>query len=274
MKRILIVWAAVIGLTFFQPLPARESATKEFVLGGSGTNTLLTEVLVKAFREKHPGVNIRVLSSIGSSGGIRGVHKDKIALGLVARPLRGIEQTWGLKALPYARTIIVFGANPAVTDDNISTRDVVDIYTGKRSKWSDGGRIVVLVREEGDSSAEVLMKAVVGFKEILENAWRSGIWRVEYRDGECNASIERLKNAIGWTDLGSIRLGNHKIKPLKFNGVAPSAESLLSGKYPLYKDLAFVYREPVPEPLQKFMAFVKSAEGTELIRKNAYIPVP
>ncbi len=274
MRRILIVCLAVTGLVFARPLQARESGAEEFVFGGSGTNTLLTEVLVKAFRGKHPGVRIKVLSSIGSSGGIRGVHQGKIALGLVTRPFRGIEQTWGLKALRYARTIIVFGANPAVTDDDLSAKDVVDIYTGKRNKWSDGGRIVVLAREEGDSSAEVLMKAVAGFKDALENAWRSGIWRVEYRDGDCNASIVRLRNALGWTDLGSIRLGNHKIKPLKFNGVAPSEESLLSGKYPFYKDLAFVYREPVPEPILEFMAFVRSAEGTELIRKNGYIPVP
>ena len=274
MRNILILWLAVTGLDFSRPLQAGESGTKEWLVGGSGTNTLLTEVLVKAFRVKHPGIRIKVISPIGSTGGIKGVHKEKIALGLVSRPVRETERAWNLKALPYARTVIVFGANPSVQDDELSAKDVLAIYSGKRTGWRNGGRIVVLVREEGDSSAEVLMKAIAGFKGILESAWRSGIWRVEYRDEECNASIERLRNAVGWTDLGSIRLGRHKIKPLKFNGIAPSAENLLSGKYPLYKDLAFVYREPLPEPLREFTAFVRSAEGAELIRKNGYIPVP
>lgn len=274
MRYILIMWLAVTGLAFSLPLQAQESGPKEWVLGGSGANTLLTEVLAKAFTRKYPDIHIKVLSSIGSSGGIKGVYKGKITLGLVSRPFRGIERTWGLKSLPYARTVIVFGANPSVPDDNLSTKDVLDIYAGKRSKWSDGSRIVVLVREDGDSSAEVLAKTIAGFKDILENAWRSGIWRIEYRDSECNASIGRIRNALGWTDLGSIRLGNHKIKPLKFNGVVPAAESLLSGKYPFYKDLVFVYREPLPEPLRKFTDFVRSEEGTELIRENGYMLVP
>lgn len=274
MRHVPTVWMVAITLAFAQSIEASEGGRKELIFAGSGTNTLMTQVLVKAFVDRHPDIPIKVLPGIGSTGGIKAVHKGKIALGLVSRPLRGIEQTWNLKALPYAQTVVVFGANPSVPDDNLSTQDVIDIYFGKRSKWSNGSTIVVLAREEGDSGAEVLMKAIAGFKDIMENVWRSGIWRIEYRDGECNNSIARTKNAMGWTDIGSIQIGNHKIKPLKFNGVSPTTENLISGKYPLYKDLSFVYQEPLPEPLRKFVAFVKSTEGAELIRKNGYVPIP
>ncbi len=274
MRQALAVCIVTMTLAFARPIEAAEDERKELLLAGSGTNTLMTEVLVKAFVDKHPDIPLKVLPSIGSTGGIKAVHRGRIELGLTSRPFRGLERTWNLKALPYARSVVAFGANPAVPDDNLSTQDVIDIYSGKRKKWSNGGTIVVLVREEGDSGAELLMKAIAGFKEILENAWRSGIWRIEYRDVECNNFIARAKNAMGWTDIGSIQIGNHKIKPLKFNGVSPTAENLISGKYPLYKDLSFAYQEPLPEPLRKFVAFVKSTEGAELIRKNGYIPIP
>lgn len=273
MRRVLTVWM-VATLAFAQSVEAAEDGRKDFIFAGSGTNTLMTEVLVKAFVARHPDIPIKILPGIGSTGGIKAVHKGKIALGLAARPLRGIEQTWNLKVLPYARTVVVFGANPAVPDDNLSAQDVRDIYLGKRSKWSDGSTIIVLAREEGDSGADILMKAIPGFKVILENVWRSGIWRIEYRDGDCNISIAKIKNALGWTDLGSIQIGNHKIKPLKFNGISPTTENMMSGKYPLYKELSFVYQEPLPEPLRKFFAFVKSAEGAEMMRKNGYVAIP
>jgi ABC-type phosphate transport system substrate-binding protein len=61
---------------------------------------------------------------------------------------------------------------------------------------------------------------------------------------------------------------------LGFNGVAPSVENLVSGKYRLYKELAFVYKDPLPEPLEQFLKFVKSPEGAELIRRNGYAAIP
>lgn len=273
MRRVIILSVVVMCLALFLPFRAQEGGAAEWVLAGSGTNTLLTEVLVKAFMEKNPGVRIKVIPSIGSTGGIKAVHVNKIAVGLASRPFRGLERTWGLKALPYARTVIAFGVNPSVLDDNLSKKDVLDIYSGKRKKWSDGGRIFVLAREEGDSSVEVLSNNISGFKAVIESAWRSGTWRVEYRDSDNNATIERIKDSVGWTDLGSIRIENRKIKPLKYNGVLPTEENQVSGKYPLYKDLFLVYREELPEPLREFVNFVKSGKGAELIRKNGYIPL-
>jgi phosphate transport system substrate-binding protein len=274
MRHSLTVWLAAVGLAAAGPTGGRAGDGAELVIAGSGTNVLLTEALVKAFMRRHPGRPLKVLPSIGSTGGIKAVHKGKIAMGLASRPLRGLENTWGLTVRPFARTVVVFGANPSVPDDGLSTRDVTDIYSGRRSTWRDGGRIVVLAREEGDSGAEILIRHVEGFKGVLENVWRSGMWRIEFRDGDCNRSLARIKNAMGWTDLGSVRLGAYKIKTLSFNGVAPTADNLLSGKYPLYKELSFVYQEPLADPLVEFVAFVASPEGRELINESGYIPVP
>lgn len=214
MRHALTVWMVAVGLTFSQPAWVQAGASAELVLAGSGTNVILIETLVKAFMRRHPNSPFKVLPSIGSTGGIKGAHQGRIALGLASRPLRSLEQTWGLTTKPYARTVVAFGANPSVPDDRLSTRDVMDIYSGKRNKWNNGSNIVVLVREEGDSGADVLIKHIDGLKDILENAWRSGMWRIEYRDDDCNKSLAKIKNAMGWTDLGSIQLGAHKIKTL------------------------------------------------------------
>lgn len=268
-------WVVVAGMGLLaQAVCAQQADRQEWLVAGSGTNTLLTKVLVEAFTDRHPDIRIRVGSSIGSTGGIKAVHAGKIALALTSRPLRTEEQSWNLKSLSYARTAVVFGVNSSVPDGAVSTQDVLDIFAGRRDKWSNGDTIVVVMREEGDSGAELLMNAIPDIRSLFEKAWRAGTWRIEYRDAECNRTLERLKGAIGWSDLGSIRLGGHSIKPLKFDGRLPSAESVASGRYPLYKDLSFVYSEErMPASLRAFVEFVRSGEGEALIRKSGYVPL-
>jgi len=250
---------------------AKEKAT-EFVVAGSGTNLPLTRLLAKAFMKKYPSIRLVVPESIGSTGGIRAVQKGKISLGLASRPLRDKEKGWKLTLRPYARTIVVFAVHPSVPEENITTEEVLAIYSGKKRKWRNGERIFVISREKGDSGAGLLAKQLAGFGEIIERAWKSGIWRIEYRDYENNESIQRLKNAIGWSDLAAT--AKFKIKPLKFNGIEPTPQNLDPKKYPLYKTLNFVYQEPLNKVLENFLAFVKSSEGASIMVENGYIHIP
>lgn len=245
-----------------------------YILAGSGTNVYITEVLAKAFMANNPLVKIKVLPSVGSTGGIRAAHKGKINIGLAGRHLREIEKTWNLKVVPYARTLLVFGVNQSVQEDNISSDELKNIYEGTMNKWKDKSSIIVLMREEGDNGAEVLMKHFNWAEEVFKRAWNSGVWRIEYKDEDCNNSIKRIKGSIGWTDLGIIMLKRYSIKILKLNGVEPTFENLTAGRYPLFKELSFVYSGQIEEPLQKFISFVKSRQGAEILRKNGYEPVP
>jgi phosphate transport system substrate-binding protein len=189
--------ALAAGIALLPLCSSAESGGKEYLLGGSGTNIPLTQLLVKEFGKSHPEHALKVLSSISSAGGIKAAHKDRIQLGLSGRPFKDIERTWNLKYPPYAKTPLVLGVYPSVPDESVSTDEVLAIYAGKKTKWKDGSGIVVVLREEGDNGADILANALSGFKPILENAWRSGIWRTEYKDEDCNKTIERIKGAFG-----------------------------------------------------------------------------
>ncbi|OGR94532.1 MAG: hypothetical protein A2902_04245 [Elusimicrobia bacterium RIFCSPLOWO2_01_FULL_64_13] len=244
-----------------------------YVLAGSGTNLAITSELARAFMEKNPGVKLHVPESMGSTGGLKALHKGRIHAALVSRPLRKIEKTWNLKVTAYARTIVVFGANPSVPDSGVTADQVLSILDGRTAKWSDGSPITVLIREEGDSGAEVLTGHFKGMREVLEKAYRSGIWRIEYTDRNCNHSIARIKGSFGWTDLGSVRLEGSRVKTLNLDGVEPTAENLASGRYPLSKELSFAYAEPLPEDLRRFIAFALSPEGRGIVARSGYVPL-
>lgn len=243
------------------------------VFAGSGTNLPIVRLLAQAFQRKHPGVTIEVPASIGSTSAIRAAADGAIAIGLISRPLKEKEKGVGLTVTPFARTPAIIGAHPDVKEDGITYAELVDIYRGKKRTWQDGREIIVLTREPGDSSIEVLEKGVPDFREAYAESQQAKRWTVLLKDLEMNQALARTHSAIGLSDLGAITIERHKIKPLKVNGVAPTLKELQSGKYPLYKSLVFVYHGAnIPQGARDFISFVRSREGERLLRANGFLP--
>jgi phosphate transport system substrate-binding protein len=243
------------------------------IFAGSGTNLPIVRVLAQAFQRTHPEIAIDVPASIGSSGGIQAAADGAIALGLISREMKDMEKKKGLSVINYARNPLIIGVHPTVAEDNITYAELLDIYRGKKRSWRDGRDIVVLTREAGDSSIEVLVKGVPGFKEVYEESQHARRWTTLLRDLVMNETLARTPHAIGVSDLGTVTIERHAIKPLKVNGVTPTLENLQNGRYPLYKTLAFVYRKDrLPAGARLFLDYVRSKEGEKILKENGYLP--
>jgi len=273
-----LLWAGgFFACTMSGPASAAQTATVPaavLIFAGSGTNLPVVRVLAEAFGKDHPGINIEVPASIGSSGGIQAAADGAIALGLVSRPLREKEKGLGLTIRNYARSPMIIAVHPSVGEEDISFAEILDIYRGKMNRWRDGREIVVLTREPGDSSIEVLVKEVPGFRQVYEDSQQARRWTTLLKDRTMNETLARIPAALGLSDLGAVLIEKHAIKPLKVNGVAPTLDSRLpNDKYPLYKTLAFVYREDrLPAGAKLFIDFVRSKEGEKLLKANGYLP--
>jgi phosphate transport system substrate-binding protein len=239
---------------------------------GSGTNLPIVRVLAKAFRRTHPEIVIDVPASIGSGGGIQAAADGAIALGLISRELKDREKGKGLTVVQYARNPLIIGVHPSVAEDNITHAELLDIYRGKKRAWRDGRDIVVLTREPGDSSIEVLVKGVPGFKEVYGDSQQARRWTTLLTDLIMNETLAKTPYAIGVSDLGTVTIERHVIKPLKVNGVAPTLKNLQNGTYPLYKTLAFVYRkEKLSAGAKLFLDYVRSRDGEKILKANGYL---
>jgi phosphate transport system substrate-binding protein len=245
------------------------------VVAGSGSNLAATHALADAFRKRHPGIDIQVPSSIGSSGAVRAIADGSIAVGLLSRPLTESERALGLTVVPYARTAIVLGAHPTVADAGISTSDLVEIYAGRKPKWSDGRDIVVLTRQPHDSSIEVLQAVIPGFKQAYLDSQQTRRWATLFTDRDMDLAMVRTPHAIGLVDMGAITAGKLAIKPLRIDGVAPTAAEVKAGRYTLVKALSFLVdpRRPSPEA-QRFIDFSLSKEGATVLASIGYLPPP
>ncbi len=241
-------------------------------LAGSGSNLPVTRALADAFASTHPHQRVLVHESIGSTGGIRAAYDRVIDVALVSRPLKEDEQGLGLVVVPYARVPVVVAANASVVDDNLSLEDLLSLYAGEATHWSDGTPIVVLQRERGDSSHMAVTRSVPEFERVNDRAYREGRWRVLYSDSAMQEAIAGTEGSVGLTDLGAIESLRLPVKVLRVNGVSPEAATVRSRAYPFVKELAFVTAR-VPSPASaELIAFARSARGRAIVRDGGYIP--
>jgi phosphate transport system substrate-binding protein len=266
-------FAVLALLTVAWPAMADQTPGTTLVFAGSGSNLPIIRVLAKAFQRSHPRITIDVPASIGSTSGIRAAADGAIAIGLISRPLKENEKGLGLDVITYARTPLVIGVHPTVTEDNISYAEIIDIYRGKKKTWKDGKEIIVLTREPGDSTIEVMNEGVPGFREVYDESQKAKRWTTLLKDLAMDQTLAKTPYAIGFSDLGALTIDRHQIKPLRVNGVAPTLRNAQEGKYPLAKPLMFVFhKEKLPSAAREFLAFVRSKEGAKVLRTSGYIP--
>jgi phosphate transport system substrate-binding protein len=252
---------------------AAETRSSPLVFAGSGSNLAITRLLAEAFRRIHPDITIEIPASIGSGAGIRAAADGAIAVGLISRPLKESERRLGLTVIPYARTAVVVGANPTVVDDGLTFEELVQIYKGLKTRWSDEREIVVLTREAGDSSLEVLEQDIPGFSAASAESRRTRRWKTLYTDQEMTRMLAVTPYALGPSDLGTITAERSPVKVLKLEGVAPTPEHVRSGRYRLVKTLAFAFRrDRLSVETRAFIDFVRGPEGAKILQASAFVP--
>lgn len=85
-------------------------------------------------------------------------------------------------------------------------------------------------------------------------------------------TLDKFNNSIGYITLSSARWSKGGIKPIFKDGVAPTLENVLSGKYELVEDYAFVYSKNAKVPLvRKFIDFVFSPAGRKIIESRGLV---
>jgi len=250
--------------------PPAVIASSRFVIAGSGTNLQITAKLAAAYNKKNNS-SIEVPKSIGSDGAIKAVQTGTIDLGLISRDLTAAEKGAGFKEIPYARVGIVFATHPSTPDTDVSKEDIVKIHQGVKTTWSNGNKIVVLIRGKHDSSNLILFSLIPGMAEAIDESLHEKRWQVMYHDVDMSAALRNKPGVFGHTDTTDIKL-NPGIKALTVNGVAATPENIQTGYYPYSKELSFVYKEPLSERAKAFVLFATSDEGLGIITGNGGTP--
>ena len=264
MKRIV-----VCGLGVLLATAGLASAQEKVRLCGTGDSQELLRTLGAAFEKTNPGVSVVVPDSVGSDGGIKAAAAGECDFGRVARPLKDQEKELNLSYKVFSFSPIVFVVDPASAVDNLSSKQVVDIYSGKIVAWTEiggkGGKIAVINREAKDSSRGELNKHVEGFKAIENPVGTTAVKTPEAVD-----LLSKTPGAVGY--LPAAMAKGLTLKVVKINGVAPTAANVAQGAYVIASPFGLVWKGELKPAANRFFQFLKSSEGKKIIIDFGTVP--
>ena len=261
-----------MGALLFGPAPG---AARELLrVSGTGTALGTFRQLIPAFERVNPGVTVKLLPSVGSSGAIQAVAEGALDLGVSGRPLAPREQARGLVAMAYARTPFVFAAGPRVSATGLEAAQLVRIYRGEVTTWPDGERVRLVLRPRTDVDTVFIRAISPELDAAMEVALgREGLV-LAATNQDCNEALARTPGSVGPTTLSQLLTESHSLRPLDWNGVTPTIVNLTSGAYPLGKTLWVVSRSVPPAAVTRFIAFLGSQEANRILERTGNLPVP
>jgi phosphate transport system substrate-binding protein len=265
-----------LGLLLAAALAGAPGAASAEVLRISGTGTALGSLreLVPGFERLNPGVIVKLLPSVGSSGAVRAVVEGALDIGISGRALLPGERSSGLVELAYARTPFVFAVGPRAAATGLTAFQLARIYRGELSSWEDGGRIRLVLRPRTDVDTIFIRAISPELDAAMEQALgREGLL-LAATNQDCNELLARTPGSLGPTTLSQLLTEIHVLRALAWEGVVPSVRALASGAYPLGKTLWLVLpARPAPGAV-RFLAWLRSPAARELLERTGNLPLP
>jgi phosphate transport system substrate-binding protein len=104
---------------------------------------------------------------------------------------------------------------------------------------------------------------------------RTTQWGMHFMVEMIASDYYNYNSAIGYTFLFYLNhmAGSPNVKVLSLDGVAPTREAIRSGAYPFAQILYAVSAGNESENTKRFVRWISSAQGQELVEKTGYIPL-
>ena len=271
---LLVASMMVAGLT---GCGANGTDTKQEAAGGdlSGTITLagstsmekLCEAMSESFMEANPNVTVTA-EYTGSGAGLESLAAKSVDIGNASRNLKDEEKSSGA-----VENIVAIDGIAVITDkDNKATKlskeDLTKIYTGEISNWSELGgadeAIVVIGREAGSGTRDA-------FEELLEIADKCQYAQELDSTGAVLAKVAATPGAIGYVSLDVV---DDSIATVSLDGVEPTEENILAGKYLLSRPFVMATNGEISEQnelVQAWFDYIKSDAGQKVIKSVGLI---
>jgi len=268
-KRILVL---LMALALCPPLVGVRGET--LVIPGTGSCENPLNYLAAVFIQKNPGNEVIIPPSIGPKSGINFVISNKNMIARVDRPLREDEAKHGIQYLAFAQDAVVFAVGGKVKIRNLTSFQIIDIFSGKIENWNEvGGNtapIRVLIRQPGDTTLGIITEQMKPFQQITFTE-RS---KILYHDYEVVEMMTKYKYAVGMLTLSSTFGNEESIKPIAVDSIQPSPDNLMKGRYKMSCEYALVYKEKRLNELgKKFMDFVFSESAREIMNRYGMVPI-
>ncbi|HKA44316.1 MAG TPA: substrate-binding domain-containing protein [Burkholderiales bacterium] len=213
----------------------------------------------------------------GSGFGVKGLMNGTIDLGLVSRDLKDseIQALGGPVAHVFARDAVAIATNTsnplAKTKQEFTTEELAAVFSGQKDRFSQiDGRlpakaVVLLTRDASGGVTEI-------FQERVMKQQRLAASRLQFPSTA--ALIKKLEtndSAIAFVSAGAVG-GDGQLRTYAVDGVMPTQENIVNGKYSLNRPMLIVARPSPPRRAQLFIDYVLG-DCQATVKEMGFVPV-
>jgi phosphate transport system substrate-binding protein len=216
----------------------------------------------------------------GSGVGLSAVINRSADVGMVSRSLTAAEKLQ-VQYTSIGYDALVFVVNSGNPIDAVELPILRRIFLGEIKNWleiSTFDRPLITVNKEIGRSTLDLFEAYSGLNHPgRTRAGTSGTLSLELEIGsnlEMATIVGGLPGAIGYISLGTAEqliAAGMPIKILRLDGVLANRQSILSGGYPIARELNLVFLQNNPA-IDSFIKLFSGPEGLAQIQKAGFIP--
>jgi phosphate transport system substrate-binding protein len=253
---------------YARALDAFKDETGSLSIAGGTAHIPVMQEAAKRIMTLNSNIQISIAGG-GSSVGIKQVGEGLVNIGNSGRKPTDEEiAKYGLKLFKWATDgvgIVVHPKNPVRA---LTQAQVIDIFAGRIDNWKAlGGEdkgINVYTRDEASGTREVFWEKALNKGDITAKA------NFVVSNGAMKSAISQDPYGIGYVSVGHM---DETVGPVSFDGVAPTMDNVKSEKYKIARGL-FSNTKGDPVGLtKKFIDYLFSAEGQEIVAANGFIPV-
>jgi len=128
-----------------------------------------------------------------------------------------------------------------------------------------GFPIVVVGRDSASGSREFFWEYVMKKENF------SVFYLEKNSNGGSYQSVTQTPGAIGYVGLGYVDNG---VKALTINNITANPANVLSGTYPIARNLYVFTKGNATRASKEFIAFIQSTEGQAIVQEEGFVPIP
>lgn len=260
---------ALVLAAGFAVSSVKAAGADEITVAGSTTVQPLAERLAEAYEDIVPGVAITI-SGGGSSVGVTSAGNGTTDIGTASREVTSaeMERFPDLAVHVIASDGIAIITHPEVGVTNLSKAQVKDIFAGDIVSWSEVGgpdeRIVVVSREEGSGTRAAFEELVLANAAMI-----TGMAILQPSNGAVMTTVSTTPNSIAYVSFGYL---NESVTAVSVNGVAPTVDNAVAGRYPVVRPLCMLTDGQPGAAVQGWLDFIMGAEGQAIVVEEGYLP--
>ncbi len=181
---------------------------------------------------------------------------------------------------PIAKDAFIFIVNEKNRINNLTQKQIRDIYSGRVTNWkpiSGADEPIIAYQRPENSGSQTILQSIMRGETIMHPILEgeSIPSRMFSALRMVAADFYNYNSAIGYSFLFYMNqmAGSSGIKALSVDGIVPNRQNVQNNKYPFVQTIYAVTTGNESENTKKFITWILSAQGQELVGKTGYTPL-